>query len=108
MSYDSRNIISLLESLKIDGSDVICYFRCNETGKNITSKVPLEPYAGKITFTWIEILLHPLQSYEKYYHTPITIYSSRSYETVVLRAFEKVSNHFIWNEKQEKYEYYKG
>jgi len=92
----------------MDHSSVICSFKCSESDKSVVSKVPFEPYTGKISITWREMLLHPFQAYTKYYHTPITIYGNNTYETVVLRAFEKVSKYFKWNENQQKYEYYEG
>ena len=105
MSLNHQNIISLLDYVKIDRFSVICHFKCKETDRSIVSKVPFEPYEGKIVITWKEILIHPLKSYNRYHHTPITIYGNDTHETIVLKAFEKVSNHFRWNNDEQKYEY---
>ena len=100
-----ENILHLLEYVKIDRFSVVCYFRCKLTDKSIVSSVPFEPYEGSIEFTWKELLLHPVKSYNKYYHTPITIYGNDCHETIVLKAFEKVSGHFKWNDEKQMYIY---
>jgi len=105
MPITHKNVVNLLEYVKIDSFSVVCYFKCKETNKSIVSSVPFEPYEGKIEFTWQELLLHPLQSYNRYYHTPITIYSDDIHETIVLKAFEKVSKHFSWNSEKNRYIY---
>lgn len=99
-----KNILSLLDYVKIDRFSVVCHFKCKETDRSIVSKVPFEPYEGEIIITWKDMLLHPFKSYQRYYHTPITIYAIDSHETIVLKAFEKVSNHFKWNTREQKYE----
>ena len=105
MSIVYKNIIPLLEFIRIDKSYVVCHFRCKIKNKTIISTVPFEPYGGKIEFTWQEIVLHPLKSYNRYYHTPITIYSKDCRETIVLKAFNNISKHFIWNMEKQKYIY---
>ena len=103
MHLTHENIVSLLESLKIDKLHVVCYFRCDITKKTIVSRVPFEPYEGKIEFTWHDILFHPIKSYNRYYHTPITIYDGDCEKTIVLKAFEKVSKHFVYNMEKKRY-----
>lgn len=103
MSITHANIVSLLEYVKVDSFSVICYFKCKETNKSIVSSVAFEPYEGSIEFTWQELLFHPLKSYNRYYHTPITIYSNDIHETIVLKAFLKVSSHFIWSSEKNRY-----
>ena len=105
MILSHKNIVSLVEFIKIDKSYVSCHFRCGVKNKTIISTVAFEPYEGKIEFIWQDILLHPIQSYNRYYHTPITIYGDKCEETIVLKAFKKVSRHFTWNQKEEKYIY---
>ena len=105
MSISHSNIISLLEYVKIDSFSVVCHFKCKETNRKIVSAVPFEPYEGKIEFSWQELLFHPLRSYNKYYHTPIVIYGNDTHETIVLKAFKKVSNHFTWNTQKQTYIY---
>ncbi len=105
MPITHENIINLLEYVKIDQFSVVCYFKCKQTNKSIVSIVPFEPYAGKIEFTWKDILFHPIKSYNRYYHTPITIYGSDCHETIVLKAFEKVSSQFSWNSEKNSYVY---
>jgi len=101
MQYDK--IIALLDHIEIDATTLRYHFRCQECEKKIVSIIPFEPYDGKIILTWKDILLHPLKSYERYYHTPIVIYGNESEKTVLFKAFEKVSNHFSWNDKSQKY-----
>jgi len=103
MPLSHTNVISLLEYVKMDSFSVVCHFKCKQTNKSIVSTVPFEPYEGKIELTWQEILLHPLNSYNRYHHTPIVIYGNDTHETIVLKAFEKVSNHFRWNVKTASY-----
>jgi len=105
MQTTHDGVIFLLDSLKMDRSNVICYFRCDVTKKTIVSSVPFEPYDGKIELTWQDMLFHPIKSYNRYYHTPITIYNENCHETIVLKAFEKVSNHFIYNRQKKRYIY---
>ncbi len=105
MILHERNIISLIEFVKIDKFYVSCHFKCNIKGKTVVSTVPFEPYDGKIIFTWQDILLHPVKSYNRYYHTPITIYGNDTHDTIVLKAFKKVSNYFIWNQQENRYIY---
>jgi len=105
MPHKHKNILSLLEYVKIDRFYVVCHFKCRDTQKSVVSEVPFEPYNGEIIITWSDMLFHPFRSYHRYYHTPITIYGNDSHETIVLKAFEKVSNHFKWNEIEQKYEY---
>ncbi len=103
MPVTHANVVSLLEYVKIDSFSVICYFKCKETNKSIVSSVPFEPYEGSIELTWTDILFHPLKSYDRYYHTPITIYSEDIHETIVLKAFLKVSNSFKWSKEKNSY-----
>ena len=103
MLMTHENIVSLLDHVQIDDSTVVCHFRCQETNKSIVSAVPFEPYDGKIVLTWKDILFHPIQSYNRYYHTPIVIYGNECKETIVLKAFKQVSNNFIWNQQKQKY-----
>lgn len=98
-----HSIINLIDSVKVGKSYVTCNFKCKETNKTVSSTVPFEPYDGAIVITWKDILFHPIDSYKRYYHTPITIYSKENNKTVVLKAFKKVSKHFIWNREANKY-----
>ena len=103
MLITHENVITLIDYVKIDSYSVICHFKCNETNKSVVCAVPFEPYAGKTNFTYKEILLHPIQSYNKYYHTPITIYGNTTEETIIVKAFKKVSRHFIWDSQKEMF-----
>ena len=93
MQANHKKIVSLLEFVKIDRFNVVCHFKCKTTNKTIVSTVPFEPYDGKIVITWQDALLHPFESYNRYFHTPITIYGNDCHETIVLKAFEKVSKY---------------
>jgi len=105
MEIMHSKITSLIEYIKIDTFSVTCYFKCEETNRRVVSIVAFEPYEGKIEFTWQEILFHPMKSYNKYHHTPITIYGNDTHETIVLKAFEKVADKFQWNSTKENYIY---
>lgn len=105
MHESYENIKKLVESIKVDKFHVSCYFKCSVTNRTVVSTVPFEPYSGKIEFTWREILLHPIRSYNIYRHTPITIYGNGCDETIVLKAFEKVKNHFVWDNELNRYVY---
>ena len=98
-----KDIAPLVSFLKMDQFYVVCHFKCKETNKSIISSVPFEPFEGKIEISWQEMLLHPLVSYDKYYHTPITIYGEDTHETIILKAFKKVSKHFKWNQENKQY-----
>jgi len=100
-----KNIVSLIDFVKIDRFYIVYHFKCKVTHKSIISSVPFEPYDGKIEISWQDMLLHPIDSYNKYYHTPITIYGEENEETIVLKAFKKVSKHFRWSQKDECYIY---
>ena len=103
MPISHKHIVHLLEYIKIDSFSIVCHFRCKETNKKVISTLAFEPFDGKIEFTWKDLLFHPIKSYKRYYHTPITIYASELNETIVLKAFKKVSNHFQWNDKTNRY-----
>ncbi len=103
MHENYENIIKLVENIKVDKFHVSCYFKCNITNATLVSTVAFEPYNGKIELSWKEMLLHPIDSYNKYYHTPITIYGNSCDETIVLKAFEKVEKHFVWNNELKQY-----
>ncbi|MDF1879183.1 hypothetical protein JHD46_05950 [Sulfurimonas sp. SAG-AH-194-C20] len=103
MPITHQNIITLLEYVKIDSFNIVCHFKCKQTNKLVISTVAFEPYDGKIEFTWQDLVLHPIKSYNRYYHTPITIYSSEVNDTIVLKAFKKVSKHFRWNANTNSY-----
>lgn len=96
-------VLQLIEYVKIDSFSVECHFRCKESNKEVVSSVAFEPYDGKIEITWKDILLHPIESYNRYYHTPITIYGDNTHEAIVLKAFEKVANHFRWHPEKNEY-----
>ena len=98
-----KNIVPILDYIKIDSFYVVCHFKCSVSHKSVVSSVPFEPYEGAIEISWREMLLHPIDSYNKYYHTPITIYGNDCHETIVLKAFKKVSNKFKWSVKYQKY-----
>jgi len=101
----NKSIIKLLDHIKIDRFYVVCHFKCNTTQKVVVSTVPFEPYTGKIEITAKDMFLHPIESYNRYYHTPITIYGNNCQETVVLKAFEKISEYFKWDNEKQKYIY---
>jgi len=103
MKSSHEKIMSLLEYVKVDRFSVVCHFKCKQTNRTVVSAVPFEPYEGKIEFTWQEILFHPIRSYNRYYHTPIAIYANEIENTIVLKAFQKVSNHFRYNSETESY-----
>ena len=103
MPSSDKSVIMLLDFIKIDKFYVTCHFKCKVKNRTIVSTVPFEPFDGKIEFTWKEVLLHPLDSYNRYYHTPITIYDSESRNTIVLKAFKNVSSYFVWDDKEKKY-----
>ncbi len=105
MILHERGIVSLIESVQVDKLYISCHFKCNIKGKTVVSTLPFEPYEGKIELTWYDILLHPIKSYNRYYHTPIIVYSDDTHETIVLKAFQKVSNYFEWNSQEKKYIY---
>lgn len=98
-----RDILNLLEYVKMDGQTVTCSFKCSQTNKSVISVVPFEPYDGKIELSYKDILLHPLKSYNRYYHTPIVIYGSKHENTIVYKAFKKVSNRFTWSAQNNTY-----
>ncbi|OIP55312.1 MAG: hypothetical protein AUK54_04040 [Helicobacteraceae bacterium CG2_30_36_10] len=105
MLMTHENVVSLLDYVKIDRFYVSCHFKCKVKNKTIVSIVPFEPYDGKIVITFKQMLRNPIKSYNRYYHTPITIYGNDCHETIVLKAFKKVSNKFTWNQEEEKYIY---
>jgi hypothetical protein len=105
MLQNKRSILQLLDHIVVDRFYVVCHFRCQESNKVVVSTVPFEPYSGKIEFTWKDILFHPIESYNRYYHTPITIYGNNCNESVVLKAFEKVSEYFVYNSEKQQYIY---
>ncbi|NCO00730.1 MAG: divergent polysaccharide deacetylase family protein [Epsilonproteobacteria bacterium] len=105
MLMTQQNILSLLEYVKIDRFYVSFHFKCPIKGRTVVSIIPFEPYSGKIVITWKDVLLHPMHSYNRYYHTPITIYGNDSEEALIVKAFKKVSSQFIWNNKEQKYVY---
>ena len=105
MSKHNKNIVDLLDHVIVDKFYVVCHFKCKTTDKIVVSTVPFEPYNGKIEITWQDILLHPIKSHQRYYHTPITIYGNNCEDTVVLKAFEKVSEYFKWNDEKQIYIY---
>ncbi|MFT7005279.1 MAG: hypothetical protein ACJAWW_002652 [Sulfurimonas sp.] len=100
-----KNITPLLEYVRINRFYVVCHFRCRVTNKTIISTVAFEPYNGKIEIPWLELILHPFKSYNRYYHTPIIIYNDNSHDTIVLKAFEKVSKYFEWSKSYNSYVY---
>jgi hypothetical protein len=106
MPLARQDILPLLEFVRIDKFYVSCHFKCDIKNKTVISTVPFEPYEGKIEIPLKEMILHPIKSYNRYYHTPITIYGNNCNETIVLKAFENVSKHFRWSSKDKKYIYY--
>lgn len=105
MKADVKNIIDLVDYISIDSLHISCHFKCKVKDKTVVSTVNFEPYEGKIEISVLDMLLHPINSYNKYYHTPITIFSKDCQQTIVLKAFKKVSNYFVWNQQEKKYIY---
>ncbi len=105
MSIKDEKVSALIDFVSIDKFYISFHFKCKVKGKTVISTVPFEPFDGKIVFTWQDILFHPIKSYNRYYHTPITIYGGDSNSTIVLKAFKNVSNYFIWNAKEKMYIY---
>ena len=103
MVISHKNVVSLLEFVKMDSFYVVCHFKCKVTNKSVVSAVEFEPYEGKIEITFKDMFFHPIESWNRYYHTPITIYSNDCHETIVMKAFKKVANSFRWNAKENKY-----
>ena len=98
-------ILALVDRVEIDRHYVHCHFKCSIKQKTVVSTVPLEPFNGKVVLTYKEILLHPIQSYNRYFHTPIFIYGNDCDQTLVLKAFKSVANSFVWNQQEQKYIY---
>ena len=105
MKIVHAKVLSLIEYVKIDTFSITCYFKCQETNRRVVSIVAFEPYDGKIELTWKDMLLHPIKSYNRYYHTPITIYGNGTDETIVVKAFEKVADKFRWSDTKQSYIY---
>lgn len=103
MHTSHQDIVPLINFVKIDSLYVVCHFQCKITKKKIVSVVPFEPYEGKIEITWKDMLFHPFKSYDRYYHTPITIYGRDFHETILLKAFDKVSDKFQWSQEYKQY-----
>jgi len=97
--------ISLVDFVKIDKDYISCHFKCRIKNKTVVSTVSFEPYDGKIEISFMDMLLHPRESYNKYHHTPITIFAQESQKTIVVKAFKKVSNYFVWNQQKNRYIY---
>ncbi len=55
-----KNIVSLLEFVKMDSFYVVCHFKCRVTNKSVISAVEFEPYDGKIEISFKDMLLHPV------------------------------------------------
>ncbi|QSZ41980.1 hypothetical protein GJV85_07615 [Sulfurimonas aquatica] len=105
MQVNHKNVVSLLEYVDIDRFNVTCHFKCEHSNKSIVSIVPFEPCRARVELSWLEMLLHPFKSYESYHNRPITIYSDEDHESIIIKAFLKVSPHFIWNNKKKKFIY---
>ena len=103
MLMKHENIIPLLDFIMMDKYYVVCHFKCKVKNKTVISSVAFEPYDGKIELTWQDIIFHPIRSYNRYYHTPITIYSNSCHETIVLKAFMNVSQKFRWDSQEQQY-----
>ncbi|MEA3371943.1 MAG: hypothetical protein U9Q40_11445 [Campylobacterota bacterium] len=103
MSTKHQNIVSLLEFVKMDSFYVVCHFKCKVTNRKEVAAVEFEPYDGRIEIRFKDMLLHPIDSWNRYYHTPITIYGNDTHETIVLKAFKKVSDSFRWNDRENRY-----
>jgi hypothetical protein len=97
----SKEVLAeFLESVHVDQSHIHCHFLYDDGNgrlKQVVSTVPFEPYEGPIVFTLKDILLHPLSSLHRYYHTPITVYSDSIDESIVKKAFEKISDRFYFD-----------
>ncbi|MCF6331406.1 MAG: hypothetical protein L3I99_07675 [Sulfurimonas sp.] len=100
-----KKITALLEYVKIDKFYISCHFRCKVTNKTVISTVAFEPFDGKIEFTFQDIVFNPIKSYNRYYHTPITIFNEKYKDTIVQKAFEKVSKYFKWDATTQNYIY---
>ncbi len=105
MKTHDKKVIELIDFITVDEFYVICYFRCNVKNKTVVSTVPLEPYLSKSRLKWSDIIFHPIKSYYKYYHAPVMIYGNECHETMVLKAFKKVSSYFRWSKRENKYLY---
>jgi len=103
MTYEK--ILPLLDYIEVNSTTILYHFRCKESDKKVIATMPFEPYDGKVSLKWTEILLHPFKAYYRYYHTPIVIYSDQQEHSILLKAFNVISHHFIWNEKKQKYIY---
>lgn len=105
MRNDPKHITDLVDFVTIDRMYISCHFRCRIKDKTVVSTVSFEPYEGKIVISFMDKIFHPIRSYNKYYHTPIKIFSDDGQKTIVLKAFKKVSNYFVWNHQQNRYIY---
>ncbi|WP_345991383.1 hypothetical protein [Sulfurimonas sp. HSL-1716] len=92
-----EQILNYVERVHVDKFNVYCYFTCKDERdrvRHILSTIPFEPYEGKMVFSYKDVLLHPFRSWERYYHTPITIYSPDNQETIVQKAFALIEDKF--------------
>ena len=105
MRTDPKNITDLVDFVTIDKQYISCHFKCKVKDKTVVSTVNFEPYDGKIEISVFDMIVHPIESYNRYYHTPITIFGEDHQKTIVLKAFKKVSNYFVWNQQENRYIY---
>lgn len=105
MRLNPNNILELVDYVSIDTEFISFYFRCPIKNKTVVSTLFFEPFSGTINISIFDMIFHPIKSYEKYYHTPIVVYSQDINETIVLKAFKKISHYFTWNRERECYIY---
>ncbi|MBU0632777.1 hypothetical protein KKA17_09025 [bacterium] len=94
-----EQILGHLERVHVDKHNVYCYFTCKDESnreRHILSTLPFEPYEGKMVFTYKDVLLHPFKTWDRYYHTPITIYSYENQKSIVEKAFSLIENKFYF------------
>lgn len=89
-----EKILSFLEYVEVNATSVKYHFKCHKSGKKASSELPFEPYDGKIIITLKDILLHPVKSYKRYYHTPIVIYSKTEQKALLRKAYLNISDYF--------------
>ena len=94
MPQSDTKIYSLLDYVEVNASSVKYHFKCQKSGKTAVSELAFEPYDGKIVITLKDLLLHPIKSYKRYYHTPIVIYSKTEQKALLQKAYLNISDYF--------------
>ncbi|HFU73991.1 MAG TPA: hypothetical protein ENK65_00395 [Helicobacteraceae bacterium] len=103
ITYES--IIPLIYKVEVNEDSVSCHFICPRIHKEVISIVPLVPMKVEYDLGFVDLLMHPIRSWQRMRQKERLIYGTAVENSLVVEAFQKIASHFKWNSQYNSFVY---